>query len=91
MRPKTISFEESCARIKAAQAAARRAHQQELRNLFHTKLEERIIKEAEAKGLKDSSAKLRHLERQLRHKDEEIAVLRDLLKKTYQVMPIDSK
>lgn len=53
VRSKTISFEEGSARIKAAQAAAHRAHQQELRNLLHIKLEECITKEAEAKGISD--------------------------------------
>ena len=51
--PNTISFKESCARIQAAQAAAHRAQQLKLRNLLHTKLEERITKEAEVKGIPD--------------------------------------
>ena len=50
---KSISLEESRARIQAAQAAAHRAHQLELRNLLHIKLEEHITKEAEAKGISD--------------------------------------
>lgn len=39
----------------------------------------------------DTVKKVRHLEQQLRYKDDEIMVLRELLKKTYQVMPINTK
>jgi len=79
------ALEEYLAGAKAADVAQR--HSISVQRLYNWKSNQQV----EAKGLKDSSAKLRHLERQLRHKDEEIAVLRDLLKKTYQVMPIDSK
>ena len=51
--PNIISFEENRARIQTAQAAAHRTQQLKLRNLLHTKLEERISKEAEAKGIPD--------------------------------------
>lgn len=51
--PNTISSKEGRARTQAAQVAAYRAQQLKLRNLLHTKIEERITQEAEVKGIPD--------------------------------------
>lgn len=48
-----VSFEDICARIQAAKAAEHHAHQEKLRNLLHTRIEEYITKEAQAKGIAD--------------------------------------
>lgn len=82
---KKRALDEYLAGARAQDVADR--HGIPVQRLYNWKSNQQI----EAAGLKDSSAKVRHLERQLRHKDEEIAVLRDLLKKTYQVMPIVTK
>jgi transposase-like protein len=82
---KKRALDEYLAGAKASDVAER--HSVPVKLLYNWKSNHQV----QTAGLKDSSAKVRHLERQLRYKDEEIAVLRDLLKKTYQVMPIDSK
>jgi transposase-like protein len=50
--------------------------------------------QAKLKPTADDAAtakRVKHLEQQLRYKDDEIMVLRELLKKTYQVMPTSGK
>ena len=82
---KKRALDEYLAGAKASDVAAR--HQIPVNLLYNWKSNHQIS----ANGKQSDSAKVRHLERMLRHKDEENAVLRDLLKKTYQVMPLDSK
>jgi transposase-like protein len=82
---KKRALDEYLAGAKASDVAQR--HQIPVNLLYNWKSNHQV----RTLGQQDSSAKVRHLERQLRYKDEEISVLRDLLKKTYQVMPLDSK
>ena len=82
---KKRTLEEYLAGAKASDVAGR--HQIPVSLLYNWKSNHQI----NANGKQNDSAKVRHLERMLRYKDEENAVLRDLLKKTYQVMPLDSK
>lgn len=82
---KKRALDEYLAGAKASDVAER--HSIPVQQLYNWKSNHKL----HSSGKQKSSSKVRHLERQLRHKDEEIAVLRDLLKKTYQVMPVASK
>jgi transposase-like protein len=82
---KKRALDEYLAGARAIDVAAR--HQISVKLLYNWKSNHKL----DASGKKNESVKVRHLERMLRHKEEENAVLRDLLKKTYQVMPLDAK
>jgi len=82
---KKRALDEYLAGAKAADVATR--HQIPVKLLYNWKSNHQVS----SAGKQGDSTKVRHLERMLRHKDEENAVLRDLLKKTYQVMSLDSK
>lgn len=53
----------------------------------------KATKQASTANVKDmdSAKRIKHLEREISHRNDEIMVLRELLKKTYQVMPLSAK
>lgn len=50
---KSISYNDICAHIRAAQEAEHRAQQDKLRNILHVALEEQITKKAKQRGISD--------------------------------------